>query len=163
MHRARIEKSIVVDVPARTAYNQWTQFEEFPEFMEGVVEVRQLGDTHLHWVAEIGGKRHEWDAEIVEQRPDDLVSWRSVGGKGNAGLVRFRPLDENRTEMEVEIEWQAEGMVEQLGSALGADERRVEGDLERFKELIERRGVESGAWRGQVEQGSVTSGDRPSQ
>ena len=154
---AKIEKSLEVDVPVRTAYNQWTQFEEFPQFMEAIDEVRQLDDTHLHWVASFGGRRHEWDAEITEQRPDAVVAWRSIDGKGNAGVVRFRPIDENRTEITVEMEWEAEGLVEQLGSALGSDERRVEGDLERFKELIERRGVESGAWRGQVDQGEVRS------
>ena len=155
---SRIEKSIEVGVPVTTAYNQWTQFEEFPRFMEGIDEVRQLDDTHLHWVASVGGQRHEWDAEITEQRPDDRVAWRSIGGKGNAGVVTFHHLDQNRSKVMVQMEWEAEGLLEQLGGALGADERRVEGDLERFKKLIERRGVESGAWRGEVEQGQVTRG-----
>jgi uncharacterized membrane protein len=152
---ATIEESIEVEVPVETAYNQWTQFEEFPQFMEGVEEVRQLDDTHLHWVVAHRGKRHEWDAEIVEQRPDERVAWRSIDGKGNAGVVTFRRLDEGHTKVNVQMQWDTEGILEQLGSALGSDSRRVHGDLERFKELIESRGRESGAWRGKVEHGRV--------
>jgi uncharacterized membrane protein len=148
-----IEESIEVDVPVSTAYNQWTQFEEFPRFMEGVESVTQLDDTHLRWVAEIGGSRHEWVAEITEQRPDERVAWRATDGKDNGGVVTFHRLGDNRTKVMVQMDYEPEGMKETLGSALGADERRVKGDLERFKELIEARGVESGAWRGQVEQG----------
>jgi uncharacterized membrane protein len=147
-----IEQSIEVEVPVRTAYNQWTQFEEFPQFMEGVDEVRQLDDTHLHWVASFGGKQHEWDAEITEQTPDQRIAWTATDGKKNAGVVTFHHLDENRSKVMVQLDWEPEGMVESLGGAIGSDDRRVKGDLERFKELIESRGAESGAWRGEVEQ-----------
>jgi uncharacterized membrane protein len=151
-----IEKSINVRVPVHTAYNQWTQFEEFPQFMEGIQEVRQLDDTHVHWVAEIGGKHKEWDAEITEQLPDERIAWRSVGGAGNSGVVQFRPLGENETEIRVRMEYEPEGAVEKLGTALGAPDQRVQGDLERFKEFIESRGQESGAWRGEVHGGERT-------
>jgi uncharacterized membrane protein len=153
---ATVNESIEVDVPVSTAYNQWTQFEEFPQFMEGVESVRQLDDTHLHWVAEFGGERHEWDAEITEQEPDRVVAWRARDGKYNSGRVRFEPAGGSRTRIDVELVWEPEGMKEELGSALGSDSRRVKADLERFKELIERRGVESGAWRGEVHQGERT-------
>jgi uncharacterized membrane protein len=154
-----IEESIEVNVPVTTAYNQWTQFEEFPSFMKGVDEVRQLDDTRLHWVVSHGGQTHEWDAEITEQRPDERVAWKSIGGKGNAGAVTFHRIDEKTTRLMVQIDWETEGMMDQLGSALGSDDRRVKSDLERFKEMIEARGEESGAWRGEVEQGDV-SGSR---
>ena len=147
-----IEQSIEVEVPVRTAYNQWTQFEQFPQFMEGVDEVRQLDDTHLHWVASFGGKQHEWDAEITEQTPDQRIAWTATDGKKNAGVVTFHHLDESRSKVMVQLDWEPEGMVESLGGAIGSDERRVKGDLERFKELIESRGAEAGAWRGEVEQ-----------
>jgi uncharacterized membrane protein len=150
---ARVEESIEVNVPVSTAYNQWTQFEEFPEFMEGVESVKQIDDTHLRWVAEIGGQRHEWSAEIVEQKPDKMVAWRALEGHDNSGTVTFEPLDQNRTRINVVVEHETEGLTETLGSALGADSRRVKGDLERFKELVESRGAETGAWRGEVEQG----------
>jgi uncharacterized membrane protein len=150
---SKVETSIEVNVPVETAYNQWTQFEEFPRFMDGVQEVRQLDDTRLRWTAEVGGKTEEWEAEITEQQPDERVAWKATDGKANAGVVTFHPLDENRTKIAVEIEWEPEGIVESIGQKLGADERRVEGDLERFKELIESRGTETGAWRGEVEQG----------
>jgi len=120
--------------------------------MEGVDSVRQVDDTHLHWVASFGGKTHEWDAEVTEQLPDERVAWKSTDGKTNAGVVTFHRLDENRTKIMVQIDWEPVGMVEALGGAVGADERRVKGDLARFKKLIEVRGVESGAWRGEVEQ-----------
>ena len=149
---ATVEQSIEVNVPVRTAYNQWTQFEEFPQFMEGVEAVSQLDDTHLRWVAEIGGQKNEWKAEITEQVPDQRVAWKSEDGKFNAGVVTFHRLDDNRTKVMVQLDWQPEGMVEQLGAKAGADDRRVKGDLERFKELIEGRGTESGAWRGEVKQ-----------
>jgi uncharacterized membrane protein len=154
---ARVTESITVNCPITTAYNQWTQFEEFPRFMEGVESVRQTDDTHLHWVAEINGKRHEWDAEIVEQRPDQVVAWRSIDGKGNAGRVLFEAIDDSTTKVTVEMEYETEGMMEALGSAIGSDSRQVGNDLERFKELIETRGVETGAWRGRVEQGQQVS------
>lgn len=151
-----VEQSVEVNVPVTTAYNQWTQFEEFPTFMDGVEEVRQLDDTRLHWVVSHGGQRHEWDAEITEQRPDERVAWRSIDGKGNAGVVTFHRIDENTTRLMVQLDWEIDGMVDQLGAALGSDDRRVKSDLERFKEMIEARGEESGAWRGEVEHGEVT-------
>ena len=150
---ATIEKSIEVDVPVGMAYNQWTQFEELPKFMDGVESVTQNDDAHLRWVAEIGGKRHEWEAEITEQKPDQKIAWRAVDGHYNSGTVTFEPVSENETRINVVMEHETEGMVESLGSALGADSRRVKGDLERFKELVESRGTEAGAWRGEVEQG----------
>jgi uncharacterized membrane protein len=148
---SRVEQSIEVDVPVRTAYNQWTQFEEFPQFMEGVESVTQLDDTHLRWIAEIGGKTQEWKAEITEQHPDERVAWRSVDGKSNAGVVTFHRLEDQRCKIMVQMDFEPQGIIEKVGSAIGADERRVKGDLERFRDLIESRGTESGAWRGEVE------------
>jgi len=149
----KIEQSIELDVPVSTAYNQWTQFEEFPSFMDGVKEVRQLDDTHLHWVAEIGGQREEWDAEITEQRPDERIAWKATGGKNNAGVVTFHRLDDQRSQITLQLEWESEGFIEKVGSAIGQDDRQVKDDLERFKKLVESRGTETGAWRGEVEQG----------
>jgi len=154
---AKIAESIVVNVPISTAYDQWTQFEEFPRFMDGVESVQQTDDTHLHWVAEIAGKRHEWDAEITEQRPDELIAWRAVDGHYNSGRVTFERIDESSTKVAVEMEHETEGMVEALGSALGSDSRQVSQDLDRFKELVETRGAETGAWRGEVEEGERVS------
>ena len=148
---AKIEESIDVSVPVETAYNQWTQFEEFPDFMEGIERVKQVDDTHLHWVAEVGGKREEWDAEITEQQPDERIAWNATSGKGNAGVVTFHRLDQQKTRVMVQLDWEPEGVTEQIGSALGMDGRRVQGDLQRFKELIESRGVETGSWRGEVD------------
>jgi uncharacterized membrane protein len=147
---ASIEQSIEVDVPVQTAYNQWTQFEEFPAFMDGVEEIRQIDDTHLHWVAEFGGSRHEWDAEITEQLPDERVAWRNTDGKDNAGVVTFHKLGDDRSKIMVQLDFVPEGIKEKVGSALGFDDRKVKGDLERFKELVEKRGTETGAWRGEV-------------
>ncbi len=154
---SKIEQSIEVDVPVRTAYDQWTQFEEFPEFMEGVESVQQIDDTHLLWTAEIGGKREEWKAEITEQIPDERVAWKAVDGKQNAGVVTFHRLADNRTKVMVQLDFEPEGMMEKLGSAIGSDDRQVKGDLERFKEFIESRGTETGAFRGTVEHGSTTT------
>jgi uncharacterized membrane protein len=145
-----IEQSIEVEAPLRTVSNQWTQFEEFPSFMEGVEEVRQLDETHLHWVAELGGSRHEWDAEITEQKPDERVAWRNTDGKENAGVVTFHRLDDSRTRVMVQLDFVPDGIKEKLGDALGAPDRRVQADLRRFKEAIEARGTESGGWRGEV-------------
>jgi uncharacterized membrane protein len=145
-----IEQSVEVDVPISTAYNQWTQFEEFPQFMEGVKAVTQIDPTHLHWVAEIGGHSEEWDAEITEQRPDERVAWKNVSGKQNAGVVTFHRLDAGRTRLMVQFDFMPEGLIEKLGDAISAPDRRVAGDLQRFKEMIESRGVESGGWRGEV-------------
>jgi uncharacterized membrane protein len=152
---ARVEQSIEVDVPVRTAYDQWTQFEESPSFMGGVDSVRQLDDTHLHWVVSHDGKQHEFEAEIVEQKPDERIAWRTVDGKSHAGVVMFQPLSEERTQVTVQMDWEPEGMLEELGAKLGSDNRRVSSDLEKFKEMIESRGTETGAWRGEVEHGRV--------
>ena len=152
---ATIEESVEIGVPVRTAYNQWTQFEEFPKFMEGVESVTQLDDTHLSWVAEIGGRREEWQAEITEQEPDQRVAWKATSRQGPDGVVTFHRIADDRTKVMVQMDYEPKGMAEQLGSAVGVDSRRVRGDLERFKELIESRGVESGAWRGEVKQGDV--------
>jgi uncharacterized membrane protein len=149
---AGIEKSIDVDVSVRSAYNQWTQFEEFPRFMEGVKEVRQLDDTHLHWRAVIGGKEEEWDAVITEQAPDMRIAWRNTTGAENAGVVTFHRLGDNHTRVMLQLEYDPEGFVENAGDALGFVSRRVEGDLQRFKEFIESHGQATGAWRGEVRQ-----------
>lgn len=151
-----IEKSINVNVPVRTAYNQWTQFETFPQFMEGVEEIRQLDDTHLHWVANIAGKQKEWDAEITEQTPDQRIAWRSTAGTGNSGVVEFRPLSQNETQIQVRMGYEPDGALEKIGDAMNAPDMRVQGDLKRFKEFIESRGGESGAWRGEVHGGNRT-------
>ena len=151
-----VTEHVDVDVPIRTAYDQWTQFEEFPHFMEGVEEVRQRDDTHLHWVAEFGGSRHEWDAEITEQKPDEGVAWRNTDGKDNAGVVTFHRLDDDSTRVMVQMDFVPEGIKEKIGDALGAPDRRVKGDLERFKQMIESRGRETGAWRGEVKRPDET-------
>jgi uncharacterized membrane protein len=145
-----IEKSIEVNVPVRTAYNQWTQFEEFPRFMEGVKEVTQLDDTRLHWKAEIAGQDKEWDAEITEQAPDQRITWTSRGGAINGGVVTFHRLSDATSKVMLQLEYDPQGFVENVGDALGVVSLRVQGDLERFKEFIEKRGRETGAWRGQV-------------
>ena len=146
-----IEESIEVKVPVRTAYDQWTQFEEFPRFMAGVESVTQLDDTHLHWVADIGGVKREWDAEITEQHPDERVAWRAIDGADNAGVVTFHQLDQGTTKVMVQIEFDPEGFVEQAGDKLGIVESQTKADLDRFKEFIEERGAETGAWRGDVD------------
>ena len=148
---AQVEKSITVNVPVRTAYNQWTQFAEFPRFMEGVEEVRQLDDKRLHWRAKIAGKTEEWNAEITHQEPDQQVAWRSITGAPNGGTVTFRSAGAGSTEVLLRLEYEPQGLVENVGDALGIVSRRVEGDLERFKEFIESRGAETGAWRGEID------------
>jgi uncharacterized membrane protein len=147
-----IEESIEVGVPVSTAYNQWTQFEDFPLFMEGVDHVEQRDDTRLHWVATIAGKKNEWDAKILEQHPDRQISWISEDGKKTRGTVTFEPRGESATLVRVSMSYQADPL-EAVGSAAGLDQRRVRGDLDRFKELIESRGVETGAWRGEISAG----------
>jgi len=147
---ASIQKPIDVDVPVRTAYNQWTQFEEFPQFMEGVEEVRQLDDRRLHWRAKVAGKTEEWDAVITEQIPDERVAWRNTTGAENAGVVTFHHLSANSTRVMLQLEYDPHGLVENVGSALGLVERRVEGDLKRFKEFVESKGTATGAWRGEI-------------
>jgi uncharacterized membrane protein len=155
---ATVEKSIEVNEPVRTVYNQWTQFEEFPRFMEGVEEVRQLDNKRLHWRASIAGKQEEWDAVITEQIPDRQVAWRSTSGAENSGAISFTPTGDNRTRVTAVIGYEPEGIVEKAGDALGIVDRRVEGDLQRFKEFIEHRGAATGAWRGEIHGGAVESG-----
>jgi uncharacterized membrane protein len=150
---ATIKESIDVNVPVSTAYNQWTQFEEFPQFMDGVESVRQIDDAHLMWKAEIGGESREWPAEIIEQVPDRKIAWRAQDGGGPDGVVEFQPIGEDQTRVAVEMTYEPEGMKEQLGSKMGLDSRQVKGDLDRFKELIESRGVESGAYREEIRSG----------
>lgn len=157
-----IQKSIDVNVPLHTAYNQWTQFETFPEFMEGIQEVRQLDDSHVHWVADIGGKHKEWDAEIVEQIPDQRIQWRSISGARNDGLVEFEPISDNQTHVTVKMNYETEGVLEGIGDFFGITSNRVEGDLERFKTFVETRGAETGAWRGEIRPGSGVSGSQVS-
>ena len=147
---AVIEESIVVKVPVQAAYNQWTQFEEFPRFMEGIEQVRQMDNKRLHWKAEVAGKTEEWDAEITEQRPDERVAWKSISGRTNGGAVTFHRLSDAETKLMVQIDYEPEGVVEKVGDAFGVVERRTKADLERFKEFIESRGTETGAWRGEI-------------
>jgi uncharacterized membrane protein len=154
---ATIEQSIDVNVPVRTAYNQWTQFEEFPRFMEGVKEVRQLDDKRLHWRAEVAGKNKEWVAEIVKQIPDQKIAWRAQAGDWTAGAVDFEPHNGN-TRITLRLDYNPEGVVENAGDALGIVSARIKGDLQRFKDFIESRGVETGAWRGEIKQGRVEHG-----
>src|SRR5512140_35180 len=154
---AKIEKSIDINVPVRTAYNQWTQFEDFPRFMEGIKEVRQMDNKRLHWRAEVGGKDKEWDAEISEQTPDRRLAWHSTTGTRNAGQVSFQPIEDNRTRVTLLMDYETEGVVEKAGDAMGVVSGRVEGDLQRFKEFIESRGAESGAWRGEIHGGQQST------
>ena len=146
-----VMKSVDVNVPIRTAYDQWTQFEEFPRFMEGVKSVSQTDDTHLHWVAEIGGVNKEWDAEITEQHPDERVAWHSTGGAPNDGVVTFHRLDDDHTRVTLQMDVQPDGLVESIGDWAGVLDRQVDEDLDRFKKYIEGRGQPTGAWRGDVE------------
>jgi uncharacterized membrane protein len=151
-----IEESIDVKVPVRVAYDQWTQFEEFPRFMEGVESVTQMGDDRVHWIADIAGVRREWDATITEQHPDERVAWAATEGAENAGVVTFHRIDEETTRLMLQLDFEPEGFVEAAGDALGFVRRRAAGDLERFKEFIEARGSETGAWRGDIDQQSAT-------
>jgi uncharacterized membrane protein len=145
-----VATSIEVNVPVRTAYNQWTQFEEFPRFMEGIKEVHQLDDRRLHWKAEIGGREKEWDAEITEQIPDQRIAWKSLGGAMNQGMVTFESLSDQKSLVQLNIEYEPEGMVETVGDETGVVTLRVKKDLEKFKAYIEGQGRETGAWRGSV-------------
>jgi uncharacterized membrane protein len=156
---ATVEKTIDVNVPVSTAYDQWTQFEEFPRFMEGIVSVRQIDDGHIHWVAEVNGEREEWDAEIVEQEPDRVIAWRSTGGLRNSGRVEFLAIAEG-TRVSVEMEYEPEGIKETVGAALGLDGGQVGDDLERFKDLVEGRDLPTGSWRGEISDGDVVE-DHP--
>ena len=148
-----IEKSIEVDVPVTTVYNQWTQFEEFPRFMEGVQEVRQLDDSRLYWKADVGGRDKEWHARIIEQVPDQRIAWQSEQGAQNGGQVTFEPVDGSRTRITLNMQYEPDDFVESAGDVLGFVSRRVQSDLERFKEFIQTRGHETGAWRGSIRAG----------
>jgi uncharacterized membrane protein len=148
-----VKETIEVNVPVSTAYNQWTQFADFPKFMDGVKSVEQLDDTHLRWVAEVGGESRDWQAEIVEQVPDQRIAWRATDDEGPNGLVRFEPLGEATTLVTVEMSYEPEGLKEQLGAKIGLDSRQVKEDLVRYKELVETMGSETGAWRGEVHSG----------
>jgi uncharacterized membrane protein len=154
-----IVEEIEVAVPVSTAYNQWTQFEEFPRFMEGVDEVRQLDDTLLHWAVTVAGKHAEWDAKIIEQEPDRRISWESVDGKHTRGTVKFEDAGPGRSRVRLQMAYTLEGVTEKVGSAVGLDKRRVRGDLKRFRELIESQQFETGAWRGEIKGGTETSTD----
>jgi uncharacterized membrane protein len=145
-----IEKSVEVNVPIGTAYNEWTQFGRFPEFMEGVVKVQQVDDQTLHWVMEIGGQHREWDARITEQKPNERIAWRGEGGTNNAGVVTFHRIDDRTTRLMLQLEYPDE-IVETAGDKLGMVSRRVGEDLKRFKRFVESRGQEAGAWRDTVE------------
>jgi uncharacterized membrane protein len=145
-----ITQSVDVEVPITTVYNQWTQFESFPHFMDGVEEVRQLDDQHTHWVTKVGGTTREFDATITEQHPDERVAWKSDSGPRHAGVITFHQLDPTHTRVTAQMEIDPEGFLEKVGDKLGVVEGRVKGDLQRFKEFIEHRGSETGAWRGDV-------------
>jgi uncharacterized membrane protein len=147
-----VEEIIELNVPLSTAYNQWTQFEEFPRFMDSVEEVRQIDDTHLHWRATVAGKPKEWDAEITEQIPDKRIAWRSTSGVQNAGTVTFQRVGVNRTKVKLQMDYDPESLGEKIGDAVGAVKLTAKGNLKRFKELVEARGVETGGWRGIVTQ-----------
>ena len=149
---SEIIETVDVNVPVRTAYDQWTQFETFPKFMEGVERVEQLDDTTLRWTAEIAGQKRTWKARITEQTPDQRIAWTSTEGAKNAGVVTFHRLDDNKTRVTLQLDVDPEGPVENIGDALGFVQRRAKGDMERFKEFIESRGSETGAWRGTVKQ-----------
>jgi uncharacterized membrane protein len=148
---ASVQESIDVEVPVTTVYNQWTQFESFPNFMNGVESVTQTSETMTHWVTKVGGAEREFDAEITEQHPDERVAWKSVDGKSHAGVVTFHRLSDTSTRVAVQLDWDPQNFVEKVGSVLGADDRQVKSDLKRFKEFIEARGSETGAWRGNVD------------
>ena len=154
---SRIVESTDVEVPVRVAYDQWTQFEEFPRFMEGVKSVRQLDDTTLEWDAEINGVARSWRAEISQQEPDTVVAWRSTSGAKNDGRVSFEPIDGARTRVTLELDVEPDDAIEKVGDALGFVQRQVEGDLRRFKDFIESRGAPTGGWRGEVEAGRSVS------
>ena len=151
---SRIEESIDVDVPVRVAYDQWTQFESSPSFMDGVESITQTDPTHNHWVTKVGGVTREFDTEVTEQHPDERVAWKSVGGETrHAGVVTFHRLDDTHTRLMIQIDWEPEGLVEKAGAVVGVDDRRVKADTKRFKEFIEGRRAATGAWRGDVSAG----------
>ena len=149
---SKILEAVDVAVPVRTAYDQWTQFESFPAFMEGVKSVRQLDDTTLEWVADVAGREKRWEARITEQQPDQRIAWTAIDGAHNAGVVTFHRLDDATSRVTLQLDIDPDGPIENAGDALGLVGRRVKGDMERFKEFVEARGSETGAWRGTVDQ-----------
>ncbi|CAO5183114.1 Coenzyme Q-binding protein COQ10 START domain-containing protein [Frankia sp. AiPs1] len=155
-----VQESIEVHVPIRTAYNQWTQFESFPHFMDGVESIAQIDNTHTHWKIKVAGQAREFDATITEQLPDERVAWKSTGGAQHAGVVTFHRLADDETRVTVQMDWQPEGLTEKAGAAFGADDRRVKADLRRFKAFIEDRQTETGAWRGEVPRPDAAGGYR---
>lgn len=154
-----LEKRFEIDVPVSVAYNQWTQFEQFPEFMDGVKDVRQLDDTHVHWRASVAGVEKEWEAEITEQVPDQLIAWRSTVGVPNGGRVRFAELPGGRTCIDLELDYEPQNALEKAGDALGFVSRKVDKTVEDFRRLLERRREETGAWRGEVHGGRTQPRD----
>ncbi|GGQ08944.1 SRPBCC family protein [Streptomyces roseolilacinus] len=153
---SKVKETVEVEVPVRTAYNQWTQFEEFPNFMEGVEEVTQLDDRHNHWTTKIGGVRREFDTEIIDQLPDERIAWRTVSGDTQQkGVVSFQRVDETHTRVELVMDVEPTGLAEKAADMTGTIDRRVKGDMRRFKEYIETRGGETGGWRGRVRPGDV--------
>jgi uncharacterized membrane protein len=154
----KVQDSIQVEVPVQQAYNQWTQFEEFPKFMNGIQSVQQLDETHVEWVAEIRGESRQWTTEITEQQPDEKVAWKTISGEvKNDGVVTFEQVGDNQTRVNVEMEVESESTTENVaGDLLGVVKDQVHGDLERFKQLIENRDKETGAWRGEVKDGETT-------
>lgn len=149
---SEILEAIDVEVSVKTAYDQWTQFETFPKFMDGVKSVRQLDDTTLEWVASVAGKEKTWKAKITEQEPDQRIAWTATEGAHNAGVVTFHRLDEGKSRVTLQLDVDPEGPIENIGDALGLVKGRVKGDMERFKTFIEERGASTGAWRGEVDQ-----------
>ncbi len=147
-----IVETIEVNVPVSTAYNQWTQFEDFPQFMASVHEIRQIDDKHLHWKANVAGEEKEWDVEITEQIPDKRIAWRSTSGVPNGGVVTFHKISDNLTRIALQMDYQPEGPLEKLGDAFGAVRMETRGNLQKFKDLLEKRGSETGGWRGSISQ-----------
>ena len=154
-----VRKSVDVDVPVSTAYNQWTQFESFPHFMDGVESITQQGDANLHWVVKVGGIQREFDTVIIEQEPDRVIAWRSTAGDtgGHSGRVAFEPLGATSTRVDIELGWEPEGLVEKAGAALNFDQRQVDKSAEEFKRFIETQGTETGGWRGDVTGGTTSA------
>ncbi len=149
---SQVQESVDVDVPIRTAYDQWTQFESFPQFMDGVESITQTDDTHSHWVTKIAGVTREFDTEVTEQHPDERVAWKSTGGDTkHAGVVTFHRLSDSQTRVMIQIDWEPEGLVEKAGSAVGVDDRQVKSDAKKFKTFIESQGTQTGGWRGDVD------------
>lgn len=155
----KVDKNILVNVPLSIAYNQWTQFEDFPQFMSGIKSVTQIDDKNMNWVAEIAGVRRQWTAKIVEQVPDSKVSWAATEGATNAGSVSFEDVGGGQTQVHLSLEYEPEGIVEKIGDKLNVVENQAEGDLKRFKAFIESEGYATGAWRGSV--GSDSTGEAP--